>query len=122
MHAEANLLEQRLQSLQIYRNKDFEIHEIINNVFDYIVDKDNAYGFVVEWSLDFADRYAGIYPQTELETLKNLFIDFGANATDKLVQLGTYDKSGVFWYQFDHFIGYDVVMKKVNPGDYEIRE
>lgn len=92
--------------------------EIVSELFEYIVDGENAYGNVTEYARTMRELFANRHPEEDVKQFSDALIKFGGIVVDHLYGLGAYWPDRTLWYKFKEFCGDDIVLERATQEDF----
>jgi hypothetical protein len=107
-----------------YRNRvkvlplhaDFDDHDIVGLIFDYICGIEYAKSNMLEFINDISEHSDGQYPQQDVDDFCRAILTLGNEIVIRLVHLRAFQE-GVFWYDFQGFCLNDIVVKRVTKEE-----
>ena len=98
-------------------SKELDVPEIAAAVFAYLTSVDDAYGNVLEFAEDLKESFADDQSERELQCFVTAVTNYGTAIIQILCDLGVYWE-GILWYNFDSFLGDDIIIRKISEEDY----
>lgn len=104
-----------LQSLSLA--DELDIADVVNYMFDYLVDEANASGNVLEFANSVSESFTNRYSENDLSTLLMALCTLGTVMHELLKNFRLYDEDKTCWYGYGELCGNDVVIRKITKED-----
>ena len=96
----------------------FHPDSAISQVFDYVVSPTESFESLCDMAQEVKDLFfeeKPAYAVNDVEAYGSAVLTFGTAVVDKLRAAKAYEDNNTFLYNFDQFIGDDIVLRRENP-------